>query len=488
MRLIRTPIVEGGVMSRGDGEPDRIRPGTEDRGRERVVLLILGAVQFTSIIDFMVVMPLGPQLMRTLSINPAQFGFIVSSYTFSASVTGLLAASLMDRFDRRTAYLTLYSGFLLGTLLCGLANSYATLLAARVVTGAFGGILGGLSMAIIGDVFPESRRGAATGSLMSAFALASVVGVPFGLYLGTEYGWHSPFFLLVGLGSLALLAGWRVLPPLRGHLNPSTPAAHPLEQVFTTLTRPDHLRAFALIVTLMFGGFAVIPYISPYLVSNVGVSEKKLPWVYIAGGGLTLIAAPAIGRLADRYGKLRMYLIVAPIAAVMMIVVTNLPRVSLVEAVGAVGLLMVNNAGRMVVAMAMIMGSIDPKRRGSFMSANSSVQHFATGLGSVLGGRIIVRAADGTLRHFDLVGWIAVASTVLSLWLASRLRRADSGEKTPPGVCLGAAAEALVDASEPILAAEFDTTPPDRGPRTPDRSRSAVRSREVGTEGRDQPA
>jgi DHA1 family inner membrane transport protein len=457
------------MMKPIDGHPEQALPGSEGRRRERVVLLILGAVQFTSVIDFMVVMPLGEQLMRTLSINPRQFGFIVSSYTFSAGVTGLLAASLMDRFDRRTAYLTLYSGFLLGTLLCGLANSYATLLAARVVTGAFGGILGGLSMAIIGDVFPDSRRGAATGSLMSAFALASVLGVPFGIHLGTEYGWHAPFFFLVGLGSLAMVAGWRALPSLRGHLNPSVPAADPLKQIFTTLTRPDHLRAFALIVTLMFGGFAVIPYISPYLVSNVGVSEKNLTWVYVAGGGLTLVAAPMIGRLADRYGKLRMYLIVAPIAAVMMIVVTNLPRVPLDAAVAATGLLMVGNAGRMVVAMAMITGSIEPKRRGSFMSANSSVQHFATGLGAILGGRIIERATDGTLRHFDRVGWIAVAATLLSLWLASRLRRADLLEHTGTSVSLGAAAEGLFDASEPILAAETDPPSLDRGPAIVDR-------------------
>jgi predicted MFS family arabinose efflux permease len=444
------------MMGQRNGTLEGVEPADEDRSRERLVLLILGAVQFTSVIDFMVVMPLGHQLMHTLSITTEQFGWIVSSYTFSACISGLLAASFMDRFDRRTAYLTLYSGFLLGTLLCGLANSYRALLAARVVTGAFGGILGGLSMAILGDVFPESRRGAATGALMSAFSLASVVGVPFGIYLGKDYGWHTPFILLAGLGSVALLIGWRALPSLRGHLTPSKPAAHPLKQVLTTFTRADHLRAFALIVTLMFGGFTVIPYISPYLVANVGVSEKNLTWVYIAGGGLSLVAAPTIGRLADRYGKLRMYLIVAPIAAVMMIIVTNLPQVPLIEAVGATGLLMVGNAGRMVVAMAMITGSIEPSRRGSFMSANSSVQHFATGLGSILGGKIIVRAADGRLQYFDRVGWIAVAATILSLWLASRLRLADPSAKTTTDLSLGAAAEALADAAEPIAAAEAE--------------------------------
>jgi MFS transporter, DHA1 family, inner membrane transport protein len=144
------------------------------RRRERIVLLILGAVQFTTIVDFMIVMPLGPQLMRTLEIGPAKFGLIVSSYTFAAGAAGLVASAIVDRFARRTTFIALNAGFLLGTLLCGLAPSYETLLAARVATGAFGGILGGMAMAIIGDVFPEERRGRATGSLMVGFSLASV--------------------------------------------------------------------------------------------------------------------------------------------------------------------------------------------------------------------------------------------------------------------------------------------------------------------------
>jgi predicted MFS family arabinose efflux permease len=429
-----------------------VRPGLFDSARG--VLLVLAAVQFTSIVDFMIVMPLGPQLMRTLAITPAQFGLIVSSYTFSAGVAGLLASSFVDRYGRRAAFLSLYVGFLLGTLLCGLAPGYATLLAARVVTGAFGGILGGMALTIIGDVFPDERRGAATGALMSAFAVASVVGVPFGLYLGTRYGWHAPFLMLAGLGSVVLPVGARTLPPLRGHLSPRRADAHPWATVVATFTHPNHLRAFALVVTLMFGGFAVIPYISPYLVANVGVTEIDLPWVYVAGGGLTLVTAPWIGRLADRHGKLRVYLIVAPIAAVLMIVVTNLPRVPLAVAVAMVGLLMVGNAGRMVAAMAMITASVEPRRRGGFMSANSSVQHVASGLGAFVGSRIIVKAGDGSLLHFDRVGLLAALATVISLVLAGRLRSAEPGPATSTALSLGAADEALCNPGDPLPAAE----------------------------------
>jgi predicted MFS family arabinose efflux permease len=310
-----------------------------------------------------------------------------------------------------------------------------------------------MALAIIGDVFPEQRRGTATAALMSAFALASVVGVPFGLYVGTHRGWHAPFLLLAVLGCPVLAVALRALPPLRGHLGKAA-ADHPLARVVETFTHPNHLRAFALIVTLMFGGFAVIPYISPYLVANVGVTEAELPWVYVAGGGLTLVAAPVIGRLADRHGKLRVYRVVAPVSAALMLAVTNLPRVPLAAAVAAVGALMVSNAGRMIAAMAMVTGSVEPRLRGGFMSANSSVQHLATGLGAFVGGLIIAKGADGTLRHFDLVGLIAVVATLLSLWLAGRLRLAGSEVPTSAAFSLGAADEALGDPGDPLPAVE----------------------------------
>ncbi len=419
------------------------------RHREALLLLTLSSVQFTSIVDFMVVMPLGPQLMRTLGINPSQFGLIVSSYTISAGVAGFLASSFMDRFGRKTAFLTLYCGFLIGTFLCGLVTTYHALLAARVVTGAFGGILGGMALAIIGDVFPEERRGRATGVLMSAFAVASVLGVPIGIYFGNEYGWNVPFLILAGLGAPVLIGGIRALPPLREHLKHGI-HVHPLVQIRETFSHPNHLRAFALILTLMLGGFAVIPYISVYLVANVGVPEAKLPLVYVTGGLLTLLGAPIIGRLADHYGKLPVYRVVAILSAVLMIAVTNLPPVPLAVAVGTVGVLMLSNAGRMVAAMAMVTGSVEPRRRGGFMSANSAVQHMSTGLGAYLGGKILAKAADGRILHFEIVGFIAVAATLLSLCLAGRVRPA---QVTSPVAPEKPATDEIFD--DPLAAAEL---------------------------------
>jgi predicted MFS family arabinose efflux permease len=424
------------------------------RNRERLVLLILAAVQFTTIVDFMIVMPLGPQLMRTLEIGPAEFGLVVSSYTFAAGAAGLVASSIIDRFARRTTFMVLYAGFLLGTFFCAIVPTYQLLIAARVLTGAFGGILGGMSMAIIGDVFPESRRGRATGSLMTGFSLASVAGVPLGLFLGTSYGWHIPFIALAVGGVPTLLLTPLALPPLDAHVGKLH--AHPLRSLVQTFSRVNHLKAFALIVALMVSSFTVFPYLSAYLVTNVGMTEEQLPLVYIAGGALTLFAAPVVGRLADRYGKLTMFRMIAPGSALLLLVITHMESAGAVVAVAVFGALMVCNVGRMIPAMAMVTSSVEPSRRGAFLSANSSVQHIAAGFGSYLGGLIVTQAPDGRLDHFGTVGWIAAASTLLSLWLAGRVRIADQAPVSAEQMSLAAAAEAEVDAGE-ILCCESTT-------------------------------
>ena len=428
---------------------DSYEEGTAGQRRhERLVLLILAAVQFTTIVDFMIVMPLGPQLMRALDIGPAQFGLIISSYTFAAGAAGLLASTVVDRFARRSAFMALYAGFLLGTLLCAFAPTYPTLVLARIVTGAFGGILGGMAMTIIGDVFPEQRRGRATGSLMTGFALASVAGVPFGLYLGTNFGWQIPFIALVIAGIPALALTPFALPPLAGHVHQAQ--ANPLRALVETFSHPNHLNAFALIISLMIGGFSVFPYVSTYFVANVGMTEQQLPLIYIAGGGLTLLTAPYFGRLADRYGKLTIYRIVAPFSALLLLAITNLPPVPVAVAVCVFGALMVSNVGRMIAAMAMVTSSVEPSRRGGFLSANSSVQHIASGLGAYLGGIIISESADGRLEHFGIVGWIAAGASLLSLWLAGRVRAAGQAPVSAEHISMAAAAEAAVDAGEAL--------------------------------------
>jgi MFS transporter, DHA1 family, inner membrane transport protein len=420
-----------------------------DARREKVILLILAAVQFTTIVDFMIVMPLGPQLMRTLDISPAQFGLVVAAYTFAAGATGLIASSIVDRFSGRTMFLIFYAGFLVGTLLCGLAPTYHALVAARIATGAFGGILGGMSLAIIGDVFPEHRRGSATGSLMIGFSLASVAGVPLGLSVGTAYGWHIPFIGLAIGGIPTLLLAPFVLPPLNAHVGKAR--THPLRLLIEIFSDANHLNAFALIVMLMVGSFTLFPMLNPYLVANVGLQEYQLAYMYAAGGALTLVTAPIIGRLADRYGKLLVYCVIVPGSALLMLTISHLPPVRLGVAVAIFGALMMCNVGRMIAAMAMVTSSVAPRRRGAFMSVNSSVQHIASGMGAYFGGAIVSKAADGRIQHFGAVGWIAAICTISSMWLATRVRIADQGPTSAEAISLAAAAEVTADAGEPIL-------------------------------------
>lgn len=432
-------MIDGNTGMEANGEPYR----------ERLILFILAAVQFTTLVDFMIVMPLGPQLMRTLEIGPAQFGLIVSSYTFAAGVAGLIASAIADRYARRSTFLVLYAGFLIGTILCALAPTYHTLVLARVLTGAFGGILGGMTMAIIGDVFPEHRRGRATGSLMSGFAVASVVGVPLGLVIGTNFGWHMTFVALAvgGLPVLALTP--YALPPLDAHVGGTH--MHPLQSLIGTFSHINHLKAFALMTTLMISSFTVFPLLSAYLVANVGMSEQQLPLVYIAGGCLTLFAAPSVGRWADRYGKLTTYRCIAPASALLLFAITHLPSGNVLLAICVFGCLMVCNVGRMIPAMAMITSSVAPARRGAFLSANSSIQHIASGCGAYVGGLIVTKSSTGQLENFGIVGWIAAVATLFSLWLAGRVQTAEPLRPPSEATSLVALPETNVDLGEPVL-------------------------------------
>jgi predicted MFS family arabinose efflux permease len=414
---------EAGPVVPEAGRVDETAGLARRKRRELVLILMLASVQFTSIVDFMLVMPLGPQLERVLGLSPLQFGRIVSSYTIAAGVAGFVASFLMDRFGRKTAFLTLYAGFLVGTLLCGLAWSYNTLLAARVATGCFGGILGGLALAIVGDVVPEHRRGWATGILMTAFAMASALGVPVGLKLGTDYGWQTPFLVLAALGAPMFLVALAVLPPLRDHVGRASKTSLS-RRLLDMFGHSDHIRAFLLTVALMFGGFTVFPYISVYLVANAGLREDQLFWIYMVGGLLTLFGMPMIGKAADRFGKLPVFRVMSLCTVAMLIVVTNLGPAPLWAIAAVFGVMMLVSSSRSVPAMAMITSSVESSRRGGFMSANSAVQHMAAGLAADVGGRMLGKGAGGTILHFNRVGWLAAASTLLCLWLAGRLRAA----------------------------------------------------------------
>ena len=388
---------------------------------ELELLLTLAAIQFMHIVDFMIMMPLGPQFMRLFGVDPQQFGFLVSSYTFAAAASGFVAAFWIDRFDRKRALLGLYGGFVLATALCGLADSYAWLLAARVLAGMFGGVVGALVFATVADVVPYARRAAATAIVGAAFSLSTVAGVPLGIWLAATYSWRAPFLVLAAASVLVGIAAARLLPPLRGHLVDAQ-RHRPLEQLRLIFGAPNHRRAFTFMITLMFAGFSVIPFIAPYNVANVGISEQDLAVIYFAGGLATLVTAQIIGRLADRHGKPRVFTIVALISIAPILITTHLPPLPLAAVVPVSVLFFVFVSGRFGPAMAIVSGSVEPHLRGAFMSFNASIQQLGSGLAATAAGLIIGRAPDGRLTHYGTVGWLAVACTLLCIWLAHRVR------------------------------------------------------------------
>ena len=388
---------------------------------ERSLVAVLAAIQFTHIMDFMIMMPLGPQLMRVMFISPQQFGLLISAYTITAAVAALAVAFYTDRFDRRKTLLWLYAGFVVSTLLCSIAPDYGTLLAARAVAGAFGGVAGAIVHSIIGDVIPEQRRGAATGVIMSAFALSSIIGVPIGLVLAAHYSWRSPFLFLVIVSTLVLILSGKVLRPMRGHIVEGV-VHRPLHQMKAVFGTANHLRAFVFMFALMFAGFSVIPFIAPYMVANVGLKETDLPYLYLFGGLATAFSSRYIGKLSDRHGKRQIFALIGLISIAPLLITTNLPPVPVWVAICASVIFMVFVSGRFVPAMALVISSVEPRLRGGFMSINSAIQQFGLGAASFLAGSIIGHGAGGTLTHYWLVGFIAVGATLLAIALAWRVK------------------------------------------------------------------
>jgi predicted MFS family arabinose efflux permease len=406
-------------------------PDISAQRREQLILLSLSGIQFTHILDFMIMMPLGPQLLRTLHIDTHEFGLLLSSYTFAAAASGLLAATYVDRFDRRRLMLVLYSLFIVATLCCGLAPNFTFLLIARALAGAFGGILGALVQTMVADIIPFERRGQAMGTVMSAFSLSTVAGVPLGLFLANhlgELGWRAPFFFIVLLSFGFLAIGYRLLPPLTRHLQGER-AGNVFQQIYAVAREPNHLRAFFFMALMMLMSFGVIPYIPLYYTANVGMTESFITLVYLCGGMATFFTSRLIGKLADRHGKLRTFQWVALLSFAPVLITTHLVPVPwwLVLINATVFFILV--PGRMIPGMAMITASAAPQVRGTFMSLNSSMQMMSSGLASLISGLIISRNALGQIEHFNIVGYLSIACGLLSLWLVRKLRVAGAREE-----------------------------------------------------------
>ncbi len=393
---------------------------------EKLLLLILAVVQFTHILDFMIIMPLGSQFMRIFDISPRQFSLIVSAYAGSAFVMGLFSAMFIDRFGRKDALLLTYIGFTIGTVACAMAPDYYFFLAARSITGAFGGILGALVLSIIGDTIPLKRRASAMGTVMTAFSVASVIGVPAGIYLAAEFSWRAPFLTVAGIALVFSFGIYFLLPPLRRHLEGGLVQRNPLRVMGNIFGDPNQRRALFFTIILMLGHFTIIPFIAPYMQLNIGFTDYQVTYIYLIGGILTVFLLPLFGRLADRHGHARVFTFSSLFALGSIFAITNLPAVSIGLALCATSSFFVVASGRNVPAMTMVTSVVRPESRGSFMSVRSSVQELALALSSVLAGLIITENGDGSLSNYQYVGYIAIAMSLVAVALAWRLKLVDS--------------------------------------------------------------
>jgi predicted MFS family arabinose efflux permease len=387
---------------------------------QKFVVAVLAFLQFTVVLDFMILSPLGAILMPTLNITPSQFGLVVSAYAFSAAASGLLAAGFADRFDRKKLLMFFYVGFILGTLFCGLAPNYEFLLAARIITGIFGGVVGSISFAIITDLFPFEMRGRVMGTVQTSFAASQVMGLPFGLYLANHWGWHAPFILIVVIGTLAgVLIALRLL-PIREHLhlqNNKSPFVH----LIKIISQRHYLQGFATTALLSTGGFMLMPFASAFNVNNLGVGLDQLPIIYMVTGVISIVTGPLVGRLSDRIGKLLIFLLGSILTIITVAIYTRMSIVPIWELMAINSVMWIGVSARMISSSAMMSALPIPQDRGAYMSISSSIQQISGGLAAALAGWIVLSSPSGQIENFDRLGDVIITSTIVTMLLTYRV-------------------------------------------------------------------
>jgi predicted MFS family arabinose efflux permease len=412
-------------------------------GYQKLVIFILALTQFTVILDFMIMSPLGDMLMKSMSLKPSAFGIAVSAYAFSAGISGLLTAGFADKFDRKKLLLFFYMGFIAGTVLCGMAHTYPLLLAARIITGLFGGVIGSISMAIITDLFALRQRGRVMGFVQMGFGASQVLGVPIGLYLANKWGWEMPFFLTAILATIIAIAIMARLKPVTVHLlvqHDRSAFVH----LWHTVSKRDYRIAFAATALLSIGGFMMMPFGSAFAINNLGITNQQLPVLFMISGISSLIVMPLIGRLSDKISKFKLFAAATVWMMIMCVLYTNLSITPFYLVVIFNILMMMGIMSRMVPSSALTSAVPDMEDRGAFMSVNASLQQIAGGVAAAAAGMIVAQQSKGSpLQHYNTVGYVILFISVCSILLMSRVSRMIS-RKTKDNTAVPKQAEVVI--------------------------------------------
>ena len=399
---------------------------------QKIIIAILALLQFTVILDFIIISPLGDILMKNLNMSTANFGYAVSAYAFSAGTSGLLAAGFADKFDRKKLLIFFYTGFIIGTVLCALSTSYWMLLSARIFTGLFGGVIGSVSLAIVTDLFVIQQRGRVMGFIQMAFATSQILGIPLGLYFTNLWGWHSAFLMIAVLGVLILIAIVTKMQPVNKHLELQSDKS-PFLHLWHTLSNKQYQIGFAAIALLSVGGFMLQPFGSAYLVNNIGMTHEQLPLIFFFTGISVLIIMPLVGRLSDRVSKFWLFAAGSLISIVMILIYTNIDPIPLWQVVAINMVMFMGIMSRMIPATTLNTGIPEMKDRGAYMAITSSLQQIAGGIAAVCAGYIVHQSTKTSpLENYNILGYVIAAVTLCSVFLIRRVAQLVKSKVTEP--------------------------------------------------------
>ena len=396
---------------------------TNFTGYQVLVIVLLALTQFTVVLDFMVMSPLGDMLMKSMGLSTKQFGFAVSGYAFSAGISGLLTAGFADRYDRKKLLLFFYVGFIGGTLFCGLSHTYIMLLAARIVTGLFGGVIGSISMAIVADLFPIEQRGRVMGFMQMGFGASQVLGIPISLYLANAWGWEAPFLMIVGLSSIIWMSIMIKMQPVTQHLEGAN-EKNAVTHLWHTIRQRNYRIGFLATAMLSLGGFMMMPWGSAFSVNNLHVTYEQLPLLFMVAGISSLIIMPLVGKLSDKIDKFKIFAIASVWMMIMVIVYTNLTPVPFWIVITMNICFMIGIMSRMVPAMALTSSLPKMQDRGAYMSISASLQQIAGGVAAAVGGLIVVqKTKTSPLEHYNTLGYVIVGLSAISMYMLFRVSK-----------------------------------------------------------------
>ncbi|BAV04117.1 Predicted arabinose efflux permease, MFS family [Filimonas lacunae] len=388
---------------------------------QKFIIFILAITQFSVILDFMVMSPLGDMLMKSMNLSTKQFGIAVSAYAFSAGISGLLTAGFADKFDRKKLLLFFYTGFVIATFFCGMAHTYPLLVTARIVTGLFGGVIGSISMAIITDLFAMEQRGRVLGFVQMGFGASQVLGIPISLYIANKWGWQSPFLMVAGLGAVIALAIAARMQPITAHLAIQRERSA-IDHLVHTLLKKNYRTGFSATALLAIGGFMMMPFGSAFAINNLGINNDQLTMLFMVSGIASLFIMPLIGRLSDKVDRFKIFTVASLWMVTMVLIYTHLSVTPLWQVVILNVLMMMGIMSRMIPSTALATALPDMQDRGAFMSINSSLQQIAGGFAAVIGGMIVVQPhKSAPLQHYDTLGFVVAGVTFFCIFMVYRV-------------------------------------------------------------------